>query len=223
MLDRVYYCVHCICVLVILLHVSLHIHSRALSLELHHLTTALFESEYRRVPNNASALVTYSVLLPGISSRDQLVLGTIAMLAGNVTTEILKGAHVVLVNDAGCFYAWVVAMNESYRRACSHKSMRAAYSVSGLFYQTSILTGITMEDEDSWFQLEADLWNWGENPRQSMMHALNYAYYKIADVQVGVYGTSIHTDQRPLCLIYDRLHTTRQDETRGLAGHKGCG
>ena len=68
MLDRICYCVHSVCMLVILLHVSLHVHNRALSLELHHLTTALFESEYRRVPNNASALVTYSVLLPSISS-----------------------------------------------------------------------------------------------------------------------------------------------------------
>lgn len=212
MLDRVCYCIHSVLVLLLLLHVSLHIHSRALSLELHHLTTALVESEYRRVPNNASALITYSVLLPGISSRDQLVLGTIAMLAGNVTTEILKGAHVVLVNDSGCFYAWVVAMNESYRRACSHKTMRTAYSVSGLLSQSSLLTGITMEDKDSWFQLEADLWNWAKSPRQSMMHALNYVYYKIADVQVGVYGTSIHTDARPLRLksFFDPhvLHTT---------------
>lgn len=205
MLDRVCYCVHSVLVLLFLLHVSLHIHNRALSLELHHLTTALCERQYRRVPNNASALVTYSVLLPGISSRDQLVLGTIAMLAGNVTTEILKGAHVVLVNDGGCFYRWVVAMNESYRRASSHKSMLAAYGVSGLFSQSSILTGITMEDKDTWFQFEADLWNWGKSPRQSMMHALNYAYYIMADVQVGVYGTSIHTDKRPVCLMYNGL------------------
>jgi len=186
--------------LVILLHVSLHVHNRALSLELHHLNTALFESQYRRVPNDASALITYAVLLPDFSSRDQVVLGTIAMLAGNATTEILKGAHVVSVNDSGCFYAWVVAMNESYRRASSHKSMRAAYSVSGLLSQSSLLTGITMEDEDSWFQLEADSWNWAKSPRQSLMHALNYVYYILADVQVGVYGTSIHTDQRPLYL-----------------------
>ena len=182
---------------VILLHVSVHVHNRALSLELHHLIAALLECQYRRVPNNASALVTYSVLLPGISSRDQLVLGTIAMLAGNVTAEILKGAHVVLVKDDGSFYAWVVAMNESYRRGSSHKSMRAAYSVS-LLSQSSLLTGITMKDEDSWFQLEADLWNWGKSPCHSLMHALNYVYYILADVQVGVYGTSIHTDKRPL-------------------------
>jgi len=191
-----FYLLSYILVFLVLIRMTL-VHNR--NSEFEQLQAELSRAVYRRVQNDASSLPVYSVTIPGLTTNtaDQLILGTTFMLVGNaVMTDVLRGAHVVLLGDSGRFYEWIIAMQGSYRRTSSHVSTRVVYAVSGTLLP-SCLAGMTPR-QDSWFQLEADPWNFNRYPVRSLLHALSFLFYELLDVQVGPYGTSQYSETNPL-------------------------
>ena len=199
--EKIVCCMYSLCLIffgTMFSHVALHIHRQSLASELRAVMNMLSTTRIVFV-EHASLLQIYEVSVPDLPRLDRLILGTLAVLAENATVDILRGANTVLKADNASLYRWIKAMDQSYVRASSHPSTCPALSVPDLFGKGSLLTGVTSRD-DSWFQLEADMW--GRSPRSSLLHALNYIFYRMTDVQVGPYGTSVHTDRRPIILSY---------------------
>jgi hypothetical protein len=111
-------------------------------------------------------------------------------------SHMLKGSHVVVVNDdRRNVLSMMHNVPGSYRRWSSHKSIVAQVAVPVFQGRHSILTGIN-RCNNTWFQFESDAWKRGDV--QSVFHFLNFIYYKVFGYQVGPYGVSKYTEARPL-------------------------
>ncbi|OQR99358.1 hypothetical protein ACHHYP_06918 [Achlya hypogyna] len=178
------------------------------------LVNAMINAEF--VPSEGLVDVSIPLHL-GTVPIERVVLGTLyTQLLGNrgtVLMELLKGAHVVVENDAGVFYGLLKNISTTtYPRISSHVSVATQYAVPQGPLLDTLLTGTTLSN-DSWFQFEGANWDPVERPVDSMLHVLNYVEYKIRGVQIGPLGTSEHTDRSPLRIRfedtyhYHRLHT----------------
>lgn len=186
--------------LLFFLHIN-HSHNVNMNVQLHHLLLLL--NTTRIYPTSLS---TYS--FPSSSflplSTDREILGTLVVVLcqRNVTymSEILRGAHIVVDDDEhNSMYYWLKALPGSYRRSSSHKSIVPQIGVPVFQQIHSILTGIVRENSTTWLQFESGFWKVGNV--KSVLHFMNYMYYKLIDCQVGPFGVSMRTEARPLRLL----------------------
>ena len=148
-----------------------------------------------------------------LSPVDVQLLGTlyVGLCRSNLTvmTEILKGAHVLVLHDRGWFYERFAAMRDTYRRGSSHRSARPQIGVPAGRSLKTLLAGTT-DWHDSWFQLEGAQWS-RLRPWDAFVHILNYFQYRITGRNVGPLGSSEYTDRHPLYLPF----TTANPRARG--------
>jgi hypothetical protein len=182
------------------MYVTLHIHGAQCSMHLHNLLVVLNTTQF--YPTSAC---TYSfpsneeVWVPS----DKEILGTLMVSFGGIArlSQMLKGAHVVVVNDDRRD-VWLMMRNVpgSYKRWSSHRSIVPQIGVPVFHGRHSILTGIN-RCNNTWFQFESDAWK--RVDVKSVFHLLNFIYYKVIGYQVGPYGVSRNTESHPLYVSSD--------------------
>lgn len=104
--------------------------------------------------------------------------------------EILSGAHVTIFDFGERYKAWK-ALKSADSRPSSHPSDGTQYHVDGPFCHT-ILFG--KRGSLTWLQLE----NHSVGIRQIAGHAVDFIKYQATRENQGPYGSSRHTDNRPL-------------------------
>ena len=144
---------------------------------------------------------TYSLepMPPSLYEKnDWEIVATIAHILPSHLHHVFKGAYVSLESDDGFFYAWILGRKNAYPRQCSHLSIAPVYGVPVFGQRHSMIGGVGIGN-DTWFQLERDMWSW-HHWGKSTRHALNFLYYILLNEQVGPFGTSHFTERRPLRL-----------------------
>jgi hypothetical protein len=116
--------------------------------------------------------------------------------------EILKGAHVILRDDAGRLYQQLTspfANLGAYERNSSHSSKDQQYGIVLDATLRTILTGTTIFG-DTWFQFEGSAWGKGASFGDRLEHAVDYVKYKISGKNQGPLGVSSHVETKPLII-----------------------
>lgn len=183
--------------LVFFMYVTLHIHGAHCSMHLNSLLVVLNTTQFY-----STSVSTYSFPpSPSLTvPSDREILGTLMVLLGGIArmSEMLKGAHVVVVNDdRRHLLAMMRNVSGSYSRWSSHQSIVTQVGVPIFQGRHSILTGINRHNR-TWFQFESDAWK--RLDVKSAFHLMNFIYYKLIGHQVGPYGVSKYTETRPLLL-----------------------
>jgi hypothetical protein len=109
--------------------------------------------------------------------------------------EILRGAHVQIFDDGRHYEQWK-ALPSADQRGSSHRSDGPQYHVDGPFVHT-VLFG-KLHKFYSWFQLEAHPVGFS----QVLFHAWDFLKYSSTHENQGPYGSSPHTDAKPLYWRY---------------------
>lgn len=113
--------------------------------------------------------------------------------------EMLKGAHIVLLNDHGKYYRQLQQLGSYVYRMSSHYSSTMTFAISPRHVLQTVLIGET-KDQSTWFQLEGSVWDPFHHPIESICHLVDYLEYKVRRVQIGPFGTSIYTESHPLLI-----------------------
>lgn len=105
--------------------------------------------------------------------------------------EVMRGAHVEIVDGHAAYHAWRT-LRTSKSRSSSHQSDGTQYQVVGPFCHT-ILFG--KRRDVTWLQLEEHPWGGVKN---GILHAVDFVQYKISGKNQGPYGSSSYVEKHPL-------------------------
>eukprot|EP00440_Ansanella_granifera_P008553 gb/GFBE01009266.1/.p1 GENE.gb/GFBE01009266.1/~~gb/GFBE01009266.1/.p1 ORF type:complete len:286 (+),score=30.90 gb/GFBE01009266.1/:1-858(+) len=110
--------------------------------------------------------------------------------------QILRGAHVDVVDQDGSVYTFLTSLPGATRRTSSHSSDRAQYGIPEGRVVSTLLVGRL--GDQTWFQLEGHPWGAGQSILSCIGHALDFIEYVALGRNVGPLGTSRRTDEYPL-------------------------
>lgn len=126
-----------------------------------------------------------------------VIASVIKLSAGAQANEIAKGAHVTL-KDGGALYRILKESGLGFERISSHHGKNKSekdLGIQGGNIFREFLIGKT-EDGKSWFQLEAHSTKGGL--KNLIAHLMDYLMYKITGKNIGQYGLSSYTDNKPI-------------------------
>lgn len=105
--------------------------------------------------------------------------------------EVMRGAHVELVDGHAAYHVWRT-LRSAKSRASSHQSDGTQYQVSGPFAK-AILFG--KRRDVTWLQLEGHPWSGVKN---RVAHIADFVRYKVTGKNQGPYGSSSYVEKSPL-------------------------
>lgn len=118
----------------------------------------------------------------------------------NYTAEIFKGAH-IRIEDNGELYERWANLKSARKRISSHPSIEGTkqYGIEGPWVH-ELLFGVVEVNgvRHTFFQFENTPWSSGLSNRVG--HATDAIEYFFTNKNIGPYGTSEHTDRKPIQL-----------------------
>lgn len=143
---------------------------------------------------NPGANLTKVIALANQANPDELkILADLMRIkaAQQYFGEVMRGAHVELVDGHAAYHTWRT-LRTAKSRASSHQSDGTQYQVSGPFSK-AILFG--KRRDVTWLQLEGHPWS---GVKSRLGHVADFFRYKVTGKNQGPYGSSRYVENYPL-------------------------
>ncbi|MDR3624602.1 MAG: hypothetical protein P4L16_05635 [Chlamydiales bacterium] len=136
----------------------------------------------------------------GLTHSEQVLIQIISTYTNTpeLFCEFLKGAYLHFADDGQC-YETLARETNKHKRFSSHKSLSQQYAIRGHFVKEALFGTIKCGNRvHSWIQLERVPLS--IRPAHFAGHFIHYMEHLQSGLNIGPYGTSVHTDNQPLLL-----------------------